>query len=139
MKQLDMESNQVTAQLGQAIKALQFTERSAMLLEFKSPESANRFRKYSEEKDLLAHICAFAKIQPHTYCSVLCFVPCDGSFSPEDKAQLRALESDQGLEEGSIISAAWIKNLALQKHNQKTANVKLTCTSPEAANHLLTQ
>ena len=54
-------------------------------------------------------ICSTVKIQAHTYCIVFKFVPCDGSFLPENKDCLRMLESEHNLKEGSIVGASWIK------------------------------
>ena len=65
------------------------------------------------------------------------FVPCDGTFTPEDKDQLHTIETDHKLEEGTIILAAWIKKPELCLPNQKTANVKVICSSPVTANELL--
>lgn len=137
IRTLDQETNQVMSQNGQPIKALQFTERSAMLLEFESKEYADRFRAYCAEKNLLTRICSTAKIQTRSYRLVLKFVPCDGSFSPEDTSQLRAIETEHKLEEGTILAASWIKKPERRSPNQKTANVKLICSSPVTANRLL--
>ena len=109
IRTLDQETNQVMSQNGQPIKALQFTECSAMLLEFESKEYADHFRAYCAEKNLLTRICSTAKIQTRLYRLVLKFVPCDGSFSPEDTSQLRAIETEHKLEEGTILATSWIK------------------------------
>ena len=60
---LDQETNQVTSTSGQPIKALQFTERSAMLLKFDSKSHADHFQTYCKDKELLTCICSTAKIQ----------------------------------------------------------------------------
>ena len=67
------------------------------------------------------------------------FVPCDGSFSPEDENQLRVLETEHNLKVGSIIVASWIKKPEHCAPNQKIANVKVFCSSPIAVNRLLTE
>ena len=65
------------------------------------------------------------------------FIPCDGTFAPEDEDQLCTIETDHKLEEGMIILAAWIKKLELHSPNQKMANVKVICSSLVTANKLL--
>ena len=65
------------------------------------------------------------------------FIPCDGTFTPEDKEQLRAIEEEHKLESGSILSASWIKKPKHRSPNQKTANIKVICSSHIMANHLL--
>lgn len=138
MKELDIKTGQQSTSSGAAIKALQFTERSAMLLEFDTPDSTARFNKYAKEHNLLTRICPTAKIQPRTYRIVMKFVPCDGTFDPSDRSQLRELESDQDLPDDAILAASWIKKPSLRAPNQKTANVKVICSDPVTANKLLT-
>ena len=137
IRSLDQEANQVMSTSGQLIKALQFTERSAMLLEFNLKSHTDPFQKYCKDKGLLMCICSTAKIQARTYHVVFKFIPCDSSFSPENRDHLRTLESEHNLKEGSIAVASWIKKPEHRAPNQKTANIKFFCTSPTVANHLL--
>ena len=137
IRSMDQETNQVTSTSRQPIKALQFTERIAMLLEFNSKEHTDRFQTYCKDRELLTRICSTAKVQARTCRVVFKFVTCDGSFLPENKEHLRTLESEHNLEEGSIITASWIKKPERHAPNQKTANVKVFCASPVVANHLL--
>ena len=96
-----------------------------------------RLKSYFNKKDLLPHICSTAKGQPQPYRLVLKFIPCNGSFSPANEDHLHSLEVDHGIEEGSIIAASWIKKPELRSPNQRTANVKVLCSMPQAANCLL--
>ena len=96
-----------------------------------------RLKSYFNEKDLLSCICSTTKVQPQPYRLVLKFVPCDGSFSPANEDHLHSLEVDHRIKEGSIITASWIKKLELRSPNQRMANVKVLCSMPQAANHLL--
>ena len=108
-----------------------------MLLEFDLKSHTDHFQTYCKDKELLTCICSTTKIQAQTCRVVFKFMPCNGSFSPGNKDHLRTLESEHNLEEGSIIAALWIKKPEHQAPNQKTANVKVFCTSPIVANHLL--
>lgn len=122
---------------GQLIRVLQFTKCSAMLLKFDLKPHADCFQTYCKDKGLLTCICSTVKIQAHTYCIIFKFVPCNSSFSPENKDHLRTMESEHNLKEGSIVVVSWIKKPEHQAPNQKMANVKVFCTSPTVANHLL--
>ena len=109
IQSLDQETNQITSTLGQLIRVLQFTEYSTMLLEFDSKPHADRFQTYCKDKGLLTCICSTVKIQARTYCVVFKFIPCDSSFSSENKDYLRTMASEHNLKEGSIVAASWIK------------------------------
>ena len=137
IRALDQETHQVMSPAGQPIKALQFTERGAMLLEFESKDYADRFNIYCRDNNLLKRICNTAKIQQRTYRVIMKFVPCDGSFSPEDETQLRTIEAEHKLDKGAIVAASWIKKPERRSPGQKTANVKVLCATPSAANRLL--
>ena len=137
LRALNQETNQVDQATGQPIRALHFTERSALLIEFDSTNTAAKFRTYCNDFDFLSNICSTATIQPRTYRLIMKFVPCDGSFAPDNEEQLRDIETDHDLENGSLISASWIKKPERRSPNQKTAHVKLICATAAAANKLL--
>ena len=137
IQSLDQETNQITLTSGQPIRVLQFTEHSAMLLEFDSKPHADRFQTYCKDKGLLTCICSTVKIQARTYCVVFKFIPWDSSFSSENKDYLRTMASEHNLEEGSIVAASWIKKPKHRAPNQKMANVKVFYASPTVTNHLL--
>ena len=139
IRSLDQEAHQVMSPAGQPIKVLQFTERGAILLKFESKEYTDHFNTYCRNNNLLRQICSTVKIQPHTYQVVIKFVPCDGSFSPKDNTQLCAIEAEHNLDKGAIVAAMWIKEPERHSPGQKTANVKVLCATPNAANRLLTE
>ena len=136
---LDQETNQVSLVVDQHIKSLQITENNTILLEFVSSKSTEHFKQYCNDNTLLSCICSTAKIWPHLYCLVIKFVLCNGSFSPENQDQLCQIEIDHSLETRSIVATSWIKIPELCSPNQKTANVKLACSSPMSANKLLSE
>ena len=121
------------------IKVLQFTERGAILLKFESKEYTDCFNTYCRNNNLLRWICSTVKIQPCMYQVVMKFVPCNGSFSPEDDTQLCTIEADHNLDEGAIVVVMWIKKPERRSPGQKTANVKVLCATPNTANRLLTE
>ena len=138
MQALDQEGHQVLNTNSCLIKLLLFTNQSAILMECDTGTMAVWLKSYINEKNLLAQICASAKLQPHSFRLILKFVPCDRSFSPDDEDQLRVIEIDHSMVEGSIILASWIKKPELRSPNQKTANIKFICASPHVTNQLLT-
>lgn len=120
------------------ICALCFTDRNAVLIELNSPEAANRFQAINVAHHLITmHICPSTTLVLFTYKIVMQFVPCDRSFKPTDADHLHQIEDDLSLPPHSITSATWIKKPKLRAPNQKVANVKIVCTSVEAANKLL--
>ncbi|KAF8803183.1 hypothetical protein BYT27DRAFT_7030869, partial [Phlegmacium glaucopus] len=63
-------------------------------------------------------------------------------FDPKDANCISDLESSNNLLPGSISSATWLKCNLLKRTdrhspNQKVATLKVVCSSPETANHLL--
>ena len=119
------------------IRALQYTDHNALLIEFDTPDSAKAFRSYCTLSNFLSHISPAAKILPRVFRIIMKFVPCDGSFVPKDENQLRIIEKDHNLEEGSIISDNWIKKPLQRTPNQKTAHIRFLCALPTIANKLL--
>ena len=109
MCSLDQEINQVLHTASHLIKTLHFESWSTTLIECNSNTLPDHLKVYLKDKNLLTHICSTVKIQPHTYQLVMRFIPCDGVFSPHNETHLCSLEEVHGIEEGSIISAAWIK------------------------------
>lgn len=137
MKEIDTAKNAVTESSGFAIRAISILEKNAILFEFDSVDSAKRFQEYCEHNFLLARLCDSAKIKPRTYRLIFKFVPCDGSFDPNNNDHIRYIEEDQCLPQGAIVSASWVKRPELRSPNQKTANLKVICSSAEFANHFI--
>jgi hypothetical protein len=108
------------------------------LFELNTPAAADRFRSYCEEFNLLtASLGRSARVKAKAYHLVFRFVPCQSSFDPSDLDHISAIETENSLEPGSISSASWLKNPERRSPNQHVASLKVTCSSPEAANHLL--
>ena len=126
--------------LNPTICALHFTDHNTVLLEFDSANVVKKFGSINSEHHLLTtHICPSAVILPHSYWVILHFIPCTGSFNPQDMDHLTQIEEDMNLPPHSIITATWIKKPELRSLGQKTANIKLVCALAEAANKLLSE
>ncbi|KAF8815312.1 hypothetical protein BYT27DRAFT_7080241, partial [Phlegmacium glaucopus] len=122
-----------------SIRGIQAIGQGAFLLDLDSPESANRLRTYSaEHPDFLpSHLGSSAAIKTKGYNVIFKFVPCTGNFDPKDANCISDLESSNNLLPGSISSATWLKRTDRRSPNQKVATLKVVCSSPETANHLL--
>jgi hypothetical protein len=120
-----------------AIRGVSVLARSDFLIEFNNADTLALFTQYCEDHNLLLCICQSARIRPRTFPVILRFVPCDGSFDPNNRDHLRKVESENDLPQSSISSAAWCKRPELRSPNQFTANLKVRCASADAANQLL--
>ena len=130
IRALDQETSHSSSTSGCLIKALHFTKCNTILLELESSLPASCFQVYCKENNLLVCFCSMAYIQPCSYQIIMKFIPCDGTFTPEDKEQLRAIEEKHKLKSGSILSTSWIKKPERRSPNQKTGNIKVICSSP---------
>jgi hypothetical protein len=120
------------------IRGIQILERGAYLFELNSPASATCFHSYCSEFNLLlSSLSRSAYAKNKGFNLVFRFVPCQSSFDPSDLDHISAIETENSLEEGSITSTSWIKNPERRSPNQHVASLKVTCSSPESANHLL--
>ena len=109
------------------------------LIDMDTPESANRLKAYIGDYDdlLPVHLGNTATLKRKIYNLIFKFVPCQGEFDPSDINSLLDIEQANDLTPGSIVSATWIKRPDRRSPNQKLATLKVTCSSPESANHLL--
>ena len=120
------------------IRGIKTLERGAVLFELNSPAAAARFRSYCSEFNLLtSYLGRAAHVKNKAYNLVFRFVPCQGNFDPYDLDHIATIETENGLAAGSITSASWLKKPERRSPNQHVASLKITCSSPEAANHLL--
>lgn len=84
-------------------------------------------------------IAPSASIILPTYYLICRFVPCIGPFDPSDHSCLDEIESRHNLSKGAITSANWVRDPEQRKPEQRVANLRITCSSADAANMLLTQ
>jgi hypothetical protein len=137
LSDLDTEEEQSIRKI--SIKGVQILPRGDILLEFSTASMVPLFRRINKEYDLTMCIAPDATIKDRMYPVILKFVPCNGSFSPSDREHLDDLETNTGLDSGSIVSAAWIKPPHARAAKQTVANLKVLCATTEAANRLLTE
>ena len=122
-----------------AVRSVSVFDRPAILLEFESDSSKDRFIEMcAGYPELLAEVNPKARICPRTYATIFRFVPCTGQFDPGVAEHLRDLERDNDLPPDSISSASWCKRPEKRSPNQKTATLKVNCANPTSANLLIT-
>jgi hypothetical protein len=121
-----------------AVRGVTIFDRPAMLIEFDSPSSKNRFAKLCEvAPDLLAKLSPNAQIRIRTYPVIFKFVPCSGAFDPSNPQHLRELEQENDLKPNAIVAASWCKRPEKRSPGQSTANLKVQCQNAETANYVL--
>jgi hypothetical protein len=107
-----------------------------ILIELKDAETARWLREGDNRETIakLFHPDCFFIARP--YPLIFRFVPV--TFNPTSDEALRDLEAAHDLPANSITGASWIKDPARRSSTQTVANMKINCSSPEAANKLLT-
>jgi hypothetical protein len=107
-----------------------------ILIKLKDADAA-RWLREGDNQEITAklfHPDCFFTARP--YPLILRFVPI--TFNPSSNEALRDLEAAHDLPANSIMGASWIKDPARHSSTQEVANMKINCSSPEAANKLLT-
>ncbi|KAF8801544.1 hypothetical protein BYT27DRAFT_7013154, partial [Phlegmacium glaucopus] len=78
-----------------------------------------------------------AAIKTKSFNLIFKFVPCTGDFDPTNPDCIADIETNNGLPSGSITTTSWLKRTDRRSPTQNVASLKVSCASPEAANHLL--
>ena len=122
-----------------AVRSVSIFDRPSMLLEFDTVDSKIQFVDMIDKNPaLLAELSPRAHIRPCTYAVIFHFVPCNGPFDPNVDEHLRNIENENDLPANSIMAALWCKRPDRRSPSQTTATLKVACTNPDIANHLLT-
>ena len=125
-----------------SIRGIKPLERGAYLLDLDSAESVARFKAYAAEPTsslISSHFGESASIRLKGHNLVFKFVPCTGDFDPSNPNHLSELEYDNNLSPNSITSATWLKRPDRRSPTQTSASLKVVCSTPESANHLLSE
>ena len=87
---------------------------------------------------LLKGLSPKAQIRLRAYAVIFRFIPCHGSFNPNNEEHLRNVEKENDLPANSISAASWCKHPDRRSPGQTTATLNVACSNPDAANLLLT-
>ena len=115
-------------------RTVQIFGNSRMLIEMNSPEAADWMRT-NPDRILGDVMKCKTSILKRSHTVIARFMPTSFVISP---TSLKILEEEQSLPPGSIQNATWIKDPTKRAPDQKFANIKLFCSSPESANNLIT-
>jgi len=116
-------------------RAVTVLNNGRVLVEIKDTAGA-RWLREGENRETIAklfHPGCFFHDRP--YPLIIRFVPLSVDLSDET---LRDLEAAHDLPPESLREAAWIKDPKRRSPRQEVANIKVVCSTPEAANKLLT-
>ncbi len=108
-----------------------------LILELRDPAYRDWILTFNEYD--FNFITESASIKPPSYNLICKFVPCTGDFDPDSISCRNELASRHSLPPNSITSAAWIKDPNNRAPGQQVANLRIACSTPEAANKLLTE
>ena len=122
-----------------AIRNISVFDRPSLLLKFDSAESKTLFAEMIDKNNfLLKELSPKARIRPRAYTVIFRFVPCGGSFDPSLEEHLCNIEKENDLQPNSISAASWCKHPEKRSPGQTTATLKVACSNPDVANHLIT-
>ncbi|KAG2030455.1 hypothetical protein BDR03DRAFT_822830, partial [Suillus americanus] len=76
-----------------------------------------------------------ATLKERTYMVVVPFMPT--SFRPTDNTNLRQMEQENGWNEGTVLTARWIKPVERRTSTQRVAHILITLTDPITANNAI--
>ena len=135
----DAVPDQPTPAPSRAVRNVAIFDCPALLLEFDSAESKDKFTEMiANNSFLLSKLSPKARICPRTYPVIFRFIPCNGTFDPSLNDNLRSVERENDLPTNAIIAASWCKRPDRRSPNQTTAILKVACANPDVANRLLT-
>ena len=117
------------------VKAVTKLQNGGILLELNSDEAAEWFQGDGTWKTFLTHLHAATSIKPQLYHTVVQFVPL--TFRPNREVDLQEIEEVNGLEEGNITRARWIKPAARHALLQVCGHAIFSFLSPQPANDAL--
>ena len=102
------------------------------MIEFASAEAANTLKKGDNQEKFLKALDPKASIRERAYAVVIQFVPIN--FNPSSTSDIKALESENGWNPGTVLTARWIKPPARRTNHQQFAHIIATLNDPMVAN-----
>jgi hypothetical protein len=119
-----------------AIRSASILRSGGILFEVKDVPTAKWIRDGENKEKVATAFHPDAFFRERTFPLIARFVPVD--WTPEDPDSLRDLEAAHDIAANSIREATWIKNPTRRSAGQDVAHIKISCTTPESANTLLT-
>ena len=116
-------------------RALTMLRNGGILMELGSDEAVSWFKDEGVRSRFLGKLHPGAFIKPQAFNVVVQFIPL--TFRPERDTDLRELEQVNGLEEGVVTKARWIKPAARWSPSKTCGHMILSFSSPVSANDAL--
>ena len=107
-----------------------------VLLEMDSEEVACWLNVSATRAAFLDRFAPDASVKEWAFLTVVQFVPL--FFKPEKEAEIRQVERDNDLPEGSILCTCWIKPAYCRARDQTCGHVIFAASTADAANRMLT-
>jgi hypothetical protein len=120
---------------GKVFIAAQKLQRGRILYVTRSAEAAETIRKPNVKEKFMAKFCGTAHIKDRGFSLVEEFVLTH--FSPDRPDSIKAVEADNGMDTGQVISAKYIKEASKRKPVQQTDFVLMEIKTANAANRIL--
>ena len=117
------------------VRAVTKLRNRGVLLEFNSDEAVEWLQDAERWRAFLVQLHKLAIIKPRMYNIVVQFVPL--SFRPKKDTELHEVEESNGLDDGDIVRARWIKPIMRRSPSQVCGHMILSFLSPQPANEVL--
>jgi hypothetical protein len=119
------------------LKSATLMRNGGLLLELDSPEAANWLKGDEIRDSFLTNMGSGANIKDRTYQVIVQFAPVQ--FDPKDDESLRQYEEFNGLPQGSVMKAEWIKPVKDRRLDQTIATLRVFHKDAQSANKILSE
>ncbi|KAG2742181.1 hypothetical protein P692DRAFT_201652991, partial [Suillus brevipes Sb2] len=115
------------------MRAVTQFKQGGMIIEMTTKEAAAFIRSNPGTKDeLVRNLDPDATFKERSYPLIVPFTPV--SYNPTDAESTRQLESENGWNNGTILSTRWVKPAEKRSSSQKVAHLMIVFTEPQTAN-----
>ncbi|KAH7902848.1 hypothetical protein BJ138DRAFT_975894, partial [Hygrophoropsis aurantiaca] len=117
------------------IRSVTRIRNGGIILELDRPESVTWIKSQDVRGAFIKALDSSVSFRDRSYAIIVPFVPLE--VRPELDATLRALEAENSLSPGSLVSMRWIKPATRRNPQQRCAHAMLALSDPATANILL--
>ncbi|KAG1808669.1 uncharacterized protein BJ212DRAFT_1302935 [Suillus subaureus] len=115
------------------MRAVTQFKQGSMIIEMTTKEAATFIRSNPGTKDeLVRNLDPDATFKERSYPLIVPFTPV--SYNPTDVESTQQLESENGWNNGTILSTCWVKPAEKWSSSQKVTHLMITFTEPQTAN-----
>ncbi|KAH7903275.1 hypothetical protein BJ138DRAFT_1020899, partial [Hygrophoropsis aurantiaca] len=117
------------------IRSVTRIRNGGIIMEMDRAESATWIKSTDVKLEFISALNSEITMKDRTYSILVPFVPLE--VHPEQDETLRALEAENSLANGSLVSMRWIKPSTRRNPEQRCAHAMLVSSDPMAANLLI--